>query len=88
MCKIDYNLLKSFEISNHIKLDSRFVINCNRLSVVKSDLSFGLSIVCKKSIEIVNHMKLDSRFLIDCNRLSDVKADLYLKLIIICKDQF
>ena len=51
MCKIDYNLQKSFEIVNHIKLDSIFLIDCNRLCVAKSDLSLKLIIVCKNRLK-------------------------------------
>ena len=51
MCKIDYNLQKSIEIVNHIKSDSRFVIDCNRLSVVKSDLCAKLIIICKNQLK-------------------------------------
>ena len=51
MCKIDYNLQKSIEIVNHIKSDSRFLIDCNRLSVVKSDLCVKLIIICKNQLK-------------------------------------
>ena len=51
MCKIDYNLQKSIEIDNHIKSDSRFLIDCNRLSVVKSDLCAKLIIICKNQLK-------------------------------------
>ena len=51
MCKIDYNLQKSIEIVNHIKSDSRFLVDCNRLSVVKSDLCAKLIIICKNQLK-------------------------------------
>ena len=60
MCKIDFNLQKSIEIVNHIKLDSRFLIDCNRLSVVKSDLCLKFIIISKnrlKSSNTSNHIQ-------------------------------
>ena len=51
MCRIDYNLQKSIEIVNHIKSDSRFLIDCNRLFVVKSDLYVKLIIICKNQLK-------------------------------------
>ena len=39
MFEIVYNLQKSIEIVNHIKSDSRFIIDCNGFSNVQSNMT-------------------------------------------------
>ena len=51
MFKIAYSYQKSIEIVNHIKSDSKFLTDCNRLSVVKSDLCLKLIIISKNQLK-------------------------------------
>ena len=39
------------EVVNHMKSDSRFLIDCNRLSVVEPDLRVKLIIICKNLLK-------------------------------------
>jgi hypothetical protein len=57
MRTIDYNFSKSIQVLNHIKSDSRFLIDQNRLFSIQSDFFHEIDYNLRKSIEIVNLIK-------------------------------